>query len=139
MLLKDSWRTKSVAEKWCLAEGVYIPKEQNSETLPDFRSISLLNIDGKVFFGIVAKRMMNFLQANGYIDASVQKAGLPGTPGCVEHLNMIWESIQNAKKEKGNLSVALLDLANTFGSVPHQILLKAMKTYWIPPEVQDLY
>ena len=138
LLLKEAWKTKSIAEKWCLAEGVYIPKEQNSEILSQFRPISLLNVDGKVFFGIIAKRMMNFLQTNGYINESIQKAGLPGTPGCVEHSNMIWESIQNAKKDNLNLSVVWLDLANAFGSVPHQILLKAMKTYWIPPEVQDL-
>ena len=137
-LLKEAWKNKTLAEKWCMAEGIYIPKEEDSQNLSQFRPISLLNTDGKIFLGIIAKRMMTFLLANGYIDETVQKAGLPGTPGCIEHVNMIWDSIQEAKKEKSDLSVVWLDLANAFGSVPHQLLQKSMEHFWIPPEIQTL-
>ena len=137
-LLKEAWKTKTLAEKWCRAEGIYIPKEEDSKDLSQFRQISLLNVDGKIFNGIIAKRMMTFLLANGYIDETVQKAGLPGTPGCIEHVNTIWESIQDAKREKSDLTVVWLDLANAFGSVPHQLMQKAMDHFWIPAEVQKL-
>ena len=137
-LLKEAWKDKILADKWCQAEGIYIPKEEDSQTLPQFRPISLLNVDGKIFNGIIAKRMMTFLLANGYIDETVQKAGLPGTPGCIEHVNTIWNDIQEAKKEKSDLTVVWLDLANAFGSVPHQLMRKAMDHFWIPPEIQEL-
>ena len=113
---------------------MYIPKEEDSPILGQFRPISLLNINGKIFFGIIAKRTMRFLVSNGYINESVQKAGIPGVPGCIEHTTMIWEAIQTAK-EKSDLVVVWLHLANAFGSVPHKLLEYAMEMFWIPQEV----
>ena len=48
--------------------------------------------------GILAKRTVTYLQSNGYVDESVQKAGVPGIPGCTEHAFTIWDAIQEAKK-----------------------------------------
>lgn len=70
--------------------------------------------------------------ANKYINRVVQKGGMPGIPGCVEHDSMIWEAIQKTKEEKGNLQVIWLELANTYGSVSHQLLWQALKTFHIP-------
>ena len=44
-LLKVVWRQDVVPLSWSEAEGVYIPKEENSSTLSQFRPISLLNVD----------------------------------------------------------------------------------------------
>ena len=75
-------------------------KEANSEQTGQFRQISLLNVDGKIYMGILPKRTVDFLQNNGYIGASVQKAGISGIPGCIEHVSTIWEAIQEAKTSK---------------------------------------
>ena len=83
-LLQRAWREGFVPEEWCWADGVWIPKEQNSVGIGSFRPISLLNVEGKIFFGVFAKRLTTFLLANGYIDTSVQKAGIPGFPGCLD-------------------------------------------------------
>ena len=88
--------------------------------------------------GILAKRTVTYLQGNGYIDESVQKAGVPGIPGCIEHAYTIWDNIQEAKKTKENLNVVWLDLANAYGSVPHELLMKAMEFFYIPQEVQEV-
>ena len=55
-------------------------------------------MDGKIFFGILARRLSKFLIGNGYIDMSIQKAGVPGSPGCIEHTAMIWHTIQITKR-----------------------------------------
>ena len=112
LLLRQMWRHKKVAERWCISEGVYLPKEADAKEIGDFRPISILNVDGKIFCGIIAWRVISFVQDNGYVDESVQKAGVPGIPGCVEHAYAIWEAIQSAKKESQNLDVIWLDLAN---------------------------
>ena len=138
LLLRDMWRAKSVAERWCLAEGIYLPKEENSKELGQFRPISLLNIDGKVMFGVIANRIIKFVQKNGFVNESVQKAGIPGIPGCIEHAFAIWESIQHAKKQKEDVAMVWLDLANAYGSVPHQMIHNAMDFFWIPDEVQKM-
>ena len=43
-------------------------KEEESKDVGQFRTNSLLNVDGKVYFGIMATRVMKFVQANCYID-----------------------------------------------------------------------
>ena len=55
--LKVLWRINVVPETWNKAEGVYIPKEENSQGISMFQPISLLHVDGKIFMGIFAARM----------------------------------------------------------------------------------
>ncbi len=59
-------------------------------TISQFRSIALLNVEGKIFFSILAKRLTTYLISNGYINTNCQKAGVPGFPGCMEHSAVIW-------------------------------------------------
>ena len=137
-LLDWLWYDKELVDEWCTAEGIYLPKEANAQEISQFRPISLLNVCGKIYFGIIAKRTVTFLQRNHYIDESIQKAGVPGIPGCVEHAFSIWEAIQTAKNKKEDLNVVWLDLANAYGSVPHELLMKAMEFFHIPVAVRLL-
>lgn len=78
-----------MAQQWRHAEGVWIPKEESSSTIEQFRVISLLSVEGKIFFSILARRLTEFLLSNTYIDTSVQKGGVPKMPGCVEHTGVV--------------------------------------------------
>ena len=51
---------------------------------------------------------------------------------------MIWEAIQKAKTNKKDLDVICLDLANAFGSVPHQMILLSIRMYHIPEEISKM-
>ncbi|GFO37438.1 reverse transcriptase [Plakobranchus ocellatus] len=117
------------------AEGVYIPKDPDSKGINQFRPISLLNVEGKIFFLIMASRLAKYLTKNGYINTSVQKGGIPGVSG-LEHAIIIWEAIQRAKSEKLNLDVVWLDLANTYRSVPHEMIQLALRMYHVPEVIQ---
>ncbi|GFN73711.1 tetratricopeptide repeat protein [Plakobranchus ocellatus] len=94
-----------ISKEWMTADGVYIPKEQDSKGINQFRPISLLNVEGKIFFSSMASRLTKYLTENGYINTSVQKGGIPGVSGCLEHATMIWEAIQRTNSEKLNLDV----------------------------------
>ena len=88
--------------------------------------------------GILAKRTVTDLQSNGYVDENVQKAEVPGIQGCIQHAFTIWDAIQEAKKTNESLNVVWLDLANAYGPVPHELLMKAMDFFYIPQEVQSI-
>ena len=105
------------------------PKKKNSKDISHFRSISLLNVKGKIFFAILASSFIRYFLINGYIDTSVQKVGVCRTVGCSEFGNMIWEAIQKANKK--DLDVIWLDLANAYESVPYQM-------YHIPEEISKM-
>ena len=137
-MLKSAWKNQKISDQWNTADGVYIPKEQDSSSINQFRPISLLNVEGKIFFSVMASRLSTFLLENNYLDVSVQKGGIPGVPGCLEHATMIWDSIQKAKSNRRNLDVVWLDLANAYGSVPHEMIQMSLKAYHVPENIRKM-
>ena len=72
------------------------------------------------------------LSCNNLIDTVVQKAGICGCSGCLEHASIIWHQIQTAKTEKRTLHVVFLNLASAFRSVPHKTLWAAFNFFQVP-------
>lgn len=52
-ILRVIWRRGWVA-KWRCGEGVWIPKEKKSTAISQFRSISLLSVERKIFISILS-------------------------------------------------------------------------------------
>lgn len=77
------------ANQWRQVDRVWIPKEENSTKLKQFRSISLLSMEGKIFFSVLSRRMTEYLLKNAYIENSVQKRGIPGVSRCLEHTGVV--------------------------------------------------
>ena len=113
-------------------------RKWSQEVLTNFRPKSLLNVEGKIFFGVLARRMTTFLMSNHYINTYVHKAGIAGFPGGLEHSQMIWNSILSAKRDKTELHVIGLDLANEYGSVPHHLIRMALDFFNFPSKVGEI-
>ena len=97
------------------------------------RPISVLNVEGRIFFSAVQKRLASFMLSNNYIKIKTQKAFLEGIAGCIEHGSMVFEALRYAKRHGVSICVAWLDLANAYGSVRHNFVQFALKWYHIPP------
>ena len=61
-----------------------------------------------------------------------QKTGIPGFPRYTEHSTMIWDQIQCAKREKSDLHVVWLDLANVYGPELHKLIDFALDFFCVP-------
>ena len=131
-------RQGSVPASWQQAEGCLIPKEKNSKDIGQFRTISLLNVEGKIFFSILAKRLTTYMVENEYLDTSVQKGGIPRFSKCIEHTNALTQLLHEARINHKNLTVVWLDLANAYGSIPHQLIKVALQHYHVPEHVNKL-
>ena len=83
------WKKGTIPRMWCRAGGILIPKEKIAVNTGQLRPISLFNVEGKIFFSVVARRLVSYLKANSLIDISVQKAGIPGFSECLEQSSMI--------------------------------------------------
>ena len=92
----------------------------------------------KIFFSILARRLTSYMIKNHYINTSIQKGGIPGFFACIEHTSMITQLIQEAKHRKGDLTVVWLDLANAYGSVPHDLIQQGLDHYHIPAAIKDM-
>ncbi|XP_069114421.1 uncharacterized protein [Argopecten irradians] len=138
LLLRKVWRRGRLAESWNKAEGCFIPKEDNSKDISQFRTISLLNVEGKVMLAVLARRLTKYMLDNKYIDISVQKGGIPGVSGCLEHTSVLTQIIREARENKGNVAVLWLDLANAYGSIPHKLVEMTMEKYHVPEKFRIL-
>ncbi len=67
-----------------------------------------------------------------------QKGFLPGVHGIQEHTMLLESAIEEAKLKKVNLTICLLDLANAFGSLPHDFLHQLFESLPIPNELRDI-
>ena len=80
----------------------------------------------------------NFLIMNQYIDTSVQKGGVAGIPGCIEHTGVVSQLICEARENNRNLAVLWLDLANAYGSIPHKVVEETLRRYHVPSSFSNL-
>ena len=136
--LRGMWKKNTMSESWRKAEGIFIPKEDGASSVEKFRTISLLNVEGKLYFALQADRLVTYTLANGYIDTSIQKGGVPAVSGCMEHTAILSQLIREAKAEKKDLVVVWLDIANAYGSIPHSLIQLALRRAHIPEEVCKL-
>ena len=83
--LKQVWKIFYISNQWMIADGVYILKEKNSKGIGHCHPISILNVEGKIFFAVLASRLTRHLLINKYIDTSVVKGGVPGIAVCLEN------------------------------------------------------
>ncbi len=70
-LMKVTWEKSIIPKARRRAGGILIPKEKNSSTIHQFCQISLLNVEEKIFFSVVAQRLSAFLKKNNYVDTSL--------------------------------------------------------------------
>lgn len=99
------WRRGKISHSWRYAEGVFITKGERSEKVDQFWVMSLLSVESKIFFSIEAKWLTNVLLDKNCIDILVQKGGIPGVPGYIEHTGMVTQLIREAREGKGDLAV----------------------------------
>ena len=121
--------------RWRIAEGFFLPKvdKPDKTNLADFRTISLMNVESKLFWSLVSNRLYNHLvTSNNIIDTSIQKGSIRKMAGCWEHTSMVWSGIKDARKRKKSMVVLWLDLANAYGSVPHAFLQAQTRKAYLP-------
>ena len=136
--IKGMWKKNLISDSWRKAEGVFIPKEDGATAVEKFRTISLMNVEGKLYFALKADRLLKYTLQNQYIDTSIQKGGVPAISGCLEHTAILSQLIREAKAEKKDLVVTWLDIANAYGSIPHSLIQLALRRAHVPEETCKL-
>ena len=60
-------------------------------------------------------------------------------PGCWEHMSVVWDELKSRKTERSSSAAIWVDIANAYGSVPHQLLFFALRRYDIPEHWVSLF
>lgn len=85
-------------------------------------------MSAKIVSSVIAQMMSTYLERTNLVGTMVQKAGIPGSEGCLDHTSMIWHKIQRAKENH----FVLLALANMFGCIPHSFIRASLEFFTIP-------
>ena len=56
-LFRVMWRKGTIPSCWKEAEGCFVPKEKDAKTIRQFRTISLLNVEWKIFLSVLAQQI----------------------------------------------------------------------------------
>ena len=77
--------------------------------------------------------MSAYMTLNGYIKRWQQKVFMVEVAGCIEHSTLIFEALKEAKEEYRSICIDMLDFANAYGSIRHNLIQVAMEWYHFPP------
>ena len=140
-LFNCCWRASVVPAAWKMAVIKLLGKSSAAQdpSLPaKFRPIALTSCVGKLFSSLLRHRWLSFMVDNKYLDATCQKAFMPGIPGCVEHHCKLAGIVSDARKRHRSLAVCWLDLANAYGSVHHELIKFSLCHYHALPCFQQI-
>lgn len=87
---------------------------------------------------VLIRQISGYMVDKRCIDTSIQKAGIIGFSGCVEHTSVISQLIKEAKEGKKNFAAVWLDPANAYGSVPHKLIESVVELYHKQEMVQEI-
>ena len=117
---------------WASSLVVLAHKDGDPKDPAMFRMIALTPTMGKICHQVKAERMAKYMRRNNYIDETTQKAFLRGVNGCVEHIQVIQEIIQDAKHRHRAVHFSWYDLSDAYGSIPHNLIEHSLRHYHVP-------
>ena len=87
------------------------------------------------FFSLISKHLeTHLIYNNKFINNSIQKGCMEKVTGCLEHLSMVWHALKEARTHKSTLATIWLDIANAYGSIPHKLIIFALRRYGVSPQ-----
>jgi len=131
-VIKRVWMSRQIPRSWQCALVVLIAKSSNLTMPGEFRPIALLNAEGRIFFTLMQWRLSDYMIKNGYIDSSIQKGFMKDVAGCIEHSETMYQMLLDARRNKRDICVSWIDLANAYGSVEHSLFQFSMEWYHVP-------
>jgi hypothetical protein len=123
---------------WSVAVMILLFKSGKTDDPANFRNIALTNVEGKLFWSVIGKRIMSFALANKFLPNTIQKGFVDGVPGCLDHTDMVFSAFKNAKQYHRSICCAWLDFKNAYGNVKHNLIQFALKRYHIPLEIAEI-
>ena len=129
------WQTSTVPQAWKTVTIRLIAKgsaKDDPSSPSNFRPIALTSCIGKIFTSNLKSRWSTYMLENEYLNLSIQKAFMRATPGCTEHHLKLASILTDAKRKHNSLTVAWLDLANTYGSFHHSLINFSLHHYHAP-------
>jgi exonuclease III len=118
---------RNLPEHWCRVVIPPLWKDGNPEYWANYRPISLLCTDYKIYAEILASRAQ---QVQLYSDL---QAGFLENQGTVQHIKTLLAILSNMKSHKTQGAVLFVDFQKAFDTVPWEVIRWAGEIHNLPP------
>ncbi|KAE9274410.1 hypothetical protein PF008_g29601 [Phytophthora fragariae] len=125
------WEAQRVPQSWKLGVVRLLHKKGSREDPANWRPICLQQAIYKLYTGVLARRLVRWLDANER-HAPGQK-GFRSVNGCGEHNFLAATLIDHARRRHKPLYEVWYDFCNAFGSVPFKLLWTRWRGWACPP------
>ncbi|GFQ91954.1 retrovirus-related Pol polyprotein from type-1 retrotransposable element R2, partial [Trichonephila clavata] len=109
--------------------------------MSDWRPISLSDTAYKLFSKCLARKLSDWCEVFEVL--SPAQKGFSPFDGDIEHNFLLSEHLETARRDKCERFAAWLDIANAFGSIPHGVILSALRNFGVDQDfarlVQNIY
>lgn len=130
-LLNKSLRLKKIPESWKKCNMTYLPKKGDLTKMENYRAISLLNCQYKIYTQILNTRLKKFLEENKYFSKSQNGFRKGKTP--ISCAKALIAAIEDAKQFTKEIHVLYIDIKKAFDSVEHWAIEHALRRYNVDP------
>ena len=104
-LIHAVWLSGTIPSKWKKACAKLIHKKDYSNTLSNFRPITLETIPLEVFTSYLRNAMYSFSTTNNFIEHSIQKGFTPNLSGILENTAKLANIINKVRNEQCSLAI----------------------------------
>lgn len=132
-IFNKSVSTGEVPSLWRQANVVPIFKKGDRSVMSNYRPISLTSVIGKMLESIIARKIREHLDFHKLITDS--QHGFTKGKSCVTNLLSFYRTVYEAADDDDNYDVIYLDFSKAFDRVPHERLLRKIKSHGIDGRV----
>ncbi len=137
IIINHGIRTKEFPDEFKIAKVMPIFKKGDTESMTNYRPISLLPTFSKVFEKVIEKQLRQYMYENNYL--SKNQFGFRKNHETSHIVMAVQDSIKRAKS-KGLISLAIfLDLSKAFDTICHSKLLNKIRNYGIDDKLIKSY
>jgi hypothetical protein len=137
LLIRACIRSGRVMTSWKEARTILLHKKGDREAIENWRPISITNCIYRIFTCLLA-RAIQAVNSKVHIFSDNQKGFIAKTNGCSEHGIILNELLHDANRNRDNLVVTAIYFTNAFGSVPHELIMSAMRQRRFPDWSQKI-
>ena len=123
---------------WNTSRTILLYKKGDENDLKNWRPLTIASCLYRTWTCALASCIQDINRTNSKLFDDNQKGFIRHKDGCLEHSNMITESICDANRNNKDIYVAALDLRDAFGSVPHEYIKYVLEEMQFPDEIKAL-
>ncbi|GFR25051.1 retrovirus-related Pol polyprotein from type-2 retrotransposable element R2DM [Trichonephila clavata] len=134
-------RLCKVPPSWKISSTILIHKSGDHDDVTNWRPIALSNTLYKLFTKCMTRKLAEWCEDHE-VFSNAQKGFTP-YDGVIEHNFLLSQHFENARAGHSESLAAWIDISNAFGSIPHDVILHALRTQGVDHDfvslVADIY